>query len=60
MPANRLLIIANDPLARAGLAALLGGQEHVTVVGQTNDADLDAVLAVFEPDVLVWDLGWDP
>ncbi len=57
----RLLIIADDPLARAGLAALLAGAPAVTVAGQSSaDADLDAVLTAFLPDALLWDLGWTP
>jgi DNA-binding NarL/FixJ family response regulator len=57
----RLLIIADDPLARAGLAALLAGAPSVTVTGQSGaDADLDAVHAAFLPDAVLWDLGWTP
>ncbi len=61
MEAYRVLIVAGDPLARAGLAALLGTQAGCTVAGQmAEDDDLAAALAVFRPDVLLWDLGWDP
>jgi two-component system nitrate/nitrite response regulator NarL len=58
MNAYRVLIVAGDPLARAGLAALLAGQDGCTVVGQAaaDDPNLD----VYRPDVLIWDLGWDP
>ena len=56
----KVLIIADDPLARAGLAALLSDQPHCTVVGQVaGDSDLSADLEAFRPDVLLWDLGWD-
>jgi DNA-binding NarL/FixJ family response regulator len=56
----RVLIIADDPLARAGLAALLADQPDCTVVGQVaGDSDLPADLEAFRPDVLLWDLGWD-
>jgi DNA-binding NarL/FixJ family response regulator len=58
--ANRILIVADDPLARAGLGAILAGQPGVTVAGQTGSADLAAALRAFLPDVLVWDLGWEP
>ncbi len=52
----RVLIIADDPLVRGGLAALL--RERCTVVGQAApDAD---PLALYAPDVVLWDLGWDP
>lgn len=57
----RVLIVADDPLARSGLAALLAGQPECAVVGQVDRAsDLDDQLAVYRPDVLLWDLGWDP
>ncbi len=54
----RILIVADDPLARAGLAALLAGQDGCTVVGQV--AGDDPALDVYRPDALIWDLGWDP
>lgn len=57
----RVLILANDPLARAGLAALLADEPTIGIAGQSSsDADLDAMLAAFQPDVLLWDLGWTP
>jgi DNA-binding NarL/FixJ family response regulator len=56
----RVLIVADDPLARAGLAALLNGQPGCIVVGQVaGDEKLPETLDVYRPDVLVWDLGWD-
>ena len=61
-PANlRLLIIADDPLARAGLLTLLADQPNLTVVGRIAiEADLPAQLDVYHPDILIFDLGWDP
>jgi DNA-binding NarL/FixJ family response regulator len=57
----RILTIANDPLARTGLATLLADQPGCTVVGQVaGETDLAATLDVYQPDVVVWDLGWDP
>jgi DNA-binding NarL/FixJ family response regulator len=56
----RVLIVADDPLARAGLAAMLADQPGCTVVGQVAEsADLLASLDVYRPEVVVWDLGWD-
>jgi DNA-binding NarL/FixJ family response regulator len=56
----RVLVIASDPLARAGLAALLADQPECRVVGQASPADdLAPLLAAFQPDVIVWDWGWD-
>ncbi|MFQ5854450.1 MAG: LuxR C-terminal-related transcriptional regulator [Anaerolineae bacterium] len=56
----RVLIVADDSLARAGLAALLAEQPGCTVAGQVaGDADLSAALTAHRPHVVVWDLGWD-
>jgi hypothetical protein len=61
MNSYRVLIVADDPLARAGLTALLAGQDGCTVVGQVaGDDRLADNLDVYRPDVLIWDLGWDP
>jgi DNA-binding NarL/FixJ family response regulator len=57
----RVLVVAQDPLARAGLATLLSDQQGCTLVGQVDGgADLVAGLEVYRPQVLVWDLGWEP
>ncbi len=57
----RVLIIADDALARAGIATLLADQLGCEVVGHVpTDSDLPIALEVYEPDVVVWDLGWDP
>jgi DNA-binding NarL/FixJ family response regulator len=57
----RVLIVADDPLARAGLAALLDGRPECAVAGQVALAeDLVSNVAVYRPDVLLWDLGWEP
>jgi two-component system nitrate/nitrite response regulator NarL len=55
----RVLIVASDPLARAGLAALLDGQAECTVVGQVAaEGSLAEMVDVYRPDAVVWDLGW--
>jgi DNA-binding NarL/FixJ family response regulator len=62
MPLNdvRVLIVAESPLARAGLASMLANEAGLMIVGQAApDADLNSALAAYLPDVLVWDLGWD-
>ena len=57
----RVLVVAEDPLARAGVATMLSGRPGYAVVGQVGgEVDLPAMLEVYRPDVLVWDLGWDP
>jgi len=55
----RILLVADDPLARMGLAMLLSTQAGGVVVGQVNTlffvddvAELDV-----RPDVVVWDVG---
>jgi len=56
----RVLIVGDDPLARAGLATMLQ-QEGCIVVGQVAGcADLPAEFDLYRPDVVLWDLGWDP
>lgn len=57
----RILVVADDPLARAGLAALINAHPDCEVVGQEDSTiDLPASTAIFRPDVILWDLGWDP
>jgi two-component system nitrate/nitrite response regulator NarL len=56
----RVLIVGESPLARAGLASMLGSQPGLVVAGQAApDAALESALAAYAPDVLAWDLGWD-
>lgn len=56
-----VLIIADDPLARAGLATLLEDREELHVVGQVAAGDsLLSDLDAYRPDVILWDFGWDP
>jgi two-component system nitrate/nitrite response regulator NarL len=65
MPAStnlnvRVLVVAEDPLARAGLATLLANQPGCIVAGQVAmDPELANALQVYRPDVIVWDLGSD-
>jgi DNA-binding NarL/FixJ family response regulator len=53
------LVVANDSLSRAGLAAMLQGRRDINVTGQVPAEDLAASLAVYAPDVILWDLGLD-
>jgi two-component system, NarL family, nitrate/nitrite response regulator NarL len=56
----RVLIVADDPLARAGLAALLKSQAGCDVVAQVAaDSDLVQATSVYRPQALMWDLGWE-
>ena len=57
----RVLIVASDPLARAGLVGLVDAVPRCTVVGQmAPEEDVVSGLDLYRPDVMVWDLGWDP
>ena len=61
LPPLRVLIVADDPLARAGLAAMLTGVPDCRVVGQSRgDGDMATALEVYRPDVVLWDMGWEP
>jgi DNA-binding NarL/FixJ family response regulator len=57
----RILIVADDPLVRASLAATLASQTGFTVIGQiAADKSQLAQLNVHRPDVVLWDLGLEP
>jgi two-component system nitrate/nitrite response regulator NarL len=57
----RLVIVADNPLARTGLVALLNDQPGLYVTGQVAaDGDLLKMLDIYRPTVIVWDLGWEP
>jgi DNA-binding NarL/FixJ family response regulator len=59
--AVRALIVADSPLARTGLAALLDRAPGLSVVAQiAADADIAGLLDVYRPDVIAWDMGYDP
>ncbi len=57
----RVLVIAGSPLARAGLAALLSDQPGLNIVGQVaGEGDLPDAIAIYHPDIVVWDMDWEP
>ena len=56
----RVLVVADDHLARAGLAALLAEQPGCSVVGQVDGAQYaSSAPDLYRADAIVWDLGWD-
>ena len=55
----RVLIISEDPLARAGLSTLLADQPGCEVVGQEASAEALASTETDIGDVVVMDMGWD-
>ncbi len=62
MSALNLLLIADDPLARAGLAALLADTVACEIVGQMSSMTATADFLPDLPapaDVIIWDMGWD-
>jgi DNA-binding NarL/FixJ family response regulator len=55
----RVLVAADDPLARVGLAALLAEEAGCRVVGQAASVDdLAAAAQAHRPEVVLWDAGW--
>lgn len=62
LPMNpiRLLIVCDDPFARAGLTALLTELPNCQVIGQLNSAEIGQELELdsYTLDVLLWDFGW--
>ena len=55
-----LLIISDDRLTRAGLAAVLSDAANLDVAGNVDShGDPAQWLELYDPTVLLWDLGWD-
>lgn len=56
----RVLVVADDPLARVGLSRIIEDDPDCVLIGQIDRAvDLSNALDVYRPDVLLWDLGWE-
>jgi DNA-binding NarL/FixJ family response regulator len=55
----RVLIVAASPLARAGLAGILGQIDDIDVIGQTDGEALAGMLSVYRPHILIWDMGYE-
>jgi two-component system, NarL family, nitrate/nitrite response regulator NarL len=59
--AVRVLIVADDPLARAGMATLLADLPELLLAGRISGADdLAVAIETHRPDALLWDMGWKP
>ena len=56
----RVLVISDDPLARAGLSFLLAQDGGIQVVGQAGAGEGEAAVDLYRPQVVVWDLGVSP
>ncbi len=55
----KVLLVAENPLARMGLAALLAGVAGLTVAGQSSGSQLNMDLDLAKPHVIVWDWSWN-
>ncbi|OGN89462.1 MAG: hypothetical protein A2158_02335 [Chloroflexi bacterium RBG_13_46_14] len=56
----RILVVAEDNLARAGLSSLISEFPGIIVAGQTSTStDLTENIDLYRPDIIVWDLGFD-
>lgn len=58
----QLIVLADDPLARAGLAALVAGLPDCLVVAQGSAAELTEAAAGETDavaDAIIWDAGWE-
>lgn len=57
---TRVLIVAENPFARAGLAALLSERGDLTIVGQTaSDPGLANLVDLYRPDVIVFEAAYE-
>jgi len=57
-----LLLVSDDPLARAGLAYLLSEQLQCQIIDQMSSQswfDQPELEGEYLPDVIVWDAGWE-
>jgi DNA-binding NarL/FixJ family response regulator len=55
----KVLLVAENPLARMGLAALLAGVPGLTVAGQSSGNQVAIDLELAKPDVIAWDWSWN-
>ena len=61
MPAIRVLLVADDPLVRGGLGKTVTDNPEFQVVGSLSGDQFDPeVVDLFQPDLIIWDTGWDP
>ncbi|MGJ3237478.1 MAG: response regulator transcription factor [Anaerolineae bacterium] len=56
--AHHILIVSDNLLARAGLAALLDNQSGIEIVGQTTSDALLHDIDLYQADIVLLNLGW--
>jgi two-component system, NarL family, nitrate/nitrite response regulator NarL len=54
----QVLVVADNLLTRAGLAALLETHADCVVAGQTTSDNLLDTLELTQPDMVLYDMGW--
>jgi DNA-binding NarL/FixJ family response regulator len=59
VPPLRVLVVSDDPLARAGIVARLAGRDELEVVGERGGAEAAAEEGL-APEVVLWDAGPGP
>lgn len=52
-----VLVVSADPLARAGLAAVVAGRSELALAGEAGPRDVAAIAARGAPAAVLWDLG---
>lgn len=56
----RVLVVADDPLARAGIVARLAGWPELAVAGESGAADAASAAGVHGAAAILWDAGPAP
>lgn len=55
----RVLVVADNPFARAGIASLLGAQDGFQIVGQISSDQLLDQVQLYAPDVWIWEHSYE-
>lgn len=53
-----IVLVSADPLARAGLQMMLADEPDCRVIGAIDGDSWHDALAIYQPDVMLYDLGW--
>ena len=57
----KVLVVADDPLARGGVSSMLSGRHGLLVAGQVSVEDgVPEAADAYAADVIAWDLGLEP